>query len=162
MGCEETGSTHDRQQSPCKILPIEEDTAQAVELLRSGSPIQLRHGSCTWNRKPAADYLSRIDINSQDRTYLELHDEIPVFKVENDLASKTSKQDDGEEEYIHDDAKVPNAATSPNPTMQAFLEMFPHLSHEDEKQYRRRIDDIRSQVQQFVTPFDPTLLFTRF
>ena len=36
----------------------------------------------------AADYLSRIDIHPKDRIHLKLHDEIPVFKVEIDLASK--------------------------------------------------------------------------
>ena len=43
---------------------------------------------------PAADYLSRIDIHPKNRIHLKLHDEIPVFKVEIDLASKTPKQDD--------------------------------------------------------------------
>ena len=40
----------------------------------------------------AVDYLSRIDINPQNGIHLKLHDEIPVFKVEIDLASKTPKQ----------------------------------------------------------------------
>ena len=81
-------------------------------------------------------------------------DEIAVFKVEIDLASKTPKQDDEEEEYI------PDATTSPNPTMQSLLAMFPQCRHENDEQYRRRIDDIKFQVQPFVT--DPTLFFTQF
>ena len=40
--------------------------------------------------------------------------------------------------------------------------MFPQWCHEDDEQYRRRIDDIKIQVQPFVTPSDPTLFFTRF
>ena len=40
--------------------------------------------------------------------------------------------------------------------------MFPQWRHEDDEQYRRRIDDIKTQVQPFVTPSDPTLFFTRF
>ena len=41
---------------------------------------------------PAADYLSRIDTSPKDRVHLKLHDEIPVSKLEIDLASKTPKQ----------------------------------------------------------------------
>ena len=111
---------------------------------------------------PAADYLSRIDIHPKDRIHLKLHDEIPVFKVEIDLASKTPKQDDEEEEYIPDETDVPDTTTSPNPTMQSLLAMFPQWRHEDDDQYRRRIDDIKTQVQPFVTPSDPILFFTRF
>ena len=61
---------------------------------------------------PAADYLSRIDIHPKDRIHLKLHDEIPVFKVEIDLASKTPKQDDEEEEYIPEEVDVPDETTS--------------------------------------------------
>ena len=42
------------------------------------------------------------------------------------------------------------------------MAMFPQWCHEDDEQYRRRIDDIKTQVQPFVTPSDPTLFFTRF
>ena len=42
---------------------------------------------------PAADYLSRFDIRPEERIHLKLHDKIPVFHVEIDLASKTPKQD---------------------------------------------------------------------
>ena len=111
---------------------------------------------------PAADYLSRIDIHPKDRIHLKLHDEIPVFKVEIDLASKTPKQDDEEDDYIPDATNVPDATTSPNPTMQSLLAMFPQWCHEDDEQYRRRIDDIETQVQPFVTPSDPALFSTRF
>ena len=111
---------------------------------------------------PAADYLSRIDIHPKERIHLKLHDEIPVFKVEIDLASKPPKQDDEEEEYIPEEVDVPDATTSSNPTMQSLLAMFPQWCHEDDEQYRRRIDDIKNQVQPFVTPSDPTLFFTRF
>ena len=111
---------------------------------------------------PAADYLSRIDIHPKDRIHLKLHDEIPVFKVGIDLASKTPKQDDEEEEYIPEEVDVPDATTSSNPTMQSLLAMFPQWCHEDDEQYRRRIDDIKTQLQPFVTPSDPTLFFTRF
>ena len=111
---------------------------------------------------PAVDYLSRIDINPADRIHLKLHDEIPVFKVEIDLASKTPKQDDDEEEYIPDDHDVPDVATSSNQTIQTLMTMFPQQHREGDDQYNRRIEEIRSQIQPFVTPSDPTLLFTRF
>ena len=109
----------------------------------------------------AADYLSIIDINPQDRIHLKLHDKIPVFKVEIDLASE-SKQDNDEEEYIPDDVNVPDNAASPNPTMQALLAFLPQWRHEDKEQCRRRIDDIRYQVQQFLMPSVPPLFFVRF
>ena len=83
---------------------------------------------------PAADYLSRIDIHPKDRIHVKLHDEIPVFKVEIDLASKTPKQDDEEEEYIPEEVDVPDATTSSNPTMQSLLAMFPQWCHEDDEQ----------------------------
>ena len=88
--------------------------------------------------------------------------EIPVLKVEIDLASKTPKQDDDEDEYIPEDHDVPGATTPSNPTMQTLLAMFPRQHHEDEEQYDRRISEIKSQIQPFVTPSDPTLFFTRF
>ena len=66
------------------------------------------------------------------------------------------------EEYIPDETDVHGATTSPNPTMQSLLAMFPQWCHEDDEQYRRRIDDLKTQVQPFVTPSDPTLFFTRF
>ena len=43
--------------------------------------------------------------------------------------------------------------------MQSILAMFLQWCHEDEEQYRRRIDNIKT-VQAFVTPPDPTLFFT--
>ena len=46
--------------------------------------------------------------------------------------------------------------------MQTLLAMFPRQHHEDGEQYNRRISEIRSQIQPFVTPSDPTLFFTRF
>ena len=79
---------------------------------------------------PAVDYLSRIDINPEGWVHLKLHDEIRVFKVEIDLASKTPIQDEDEEEYMPDD--VPDATTPQNPTMQTLLAMFPQQRHENE------------------------------
>ena len=79
-----------------------------------------------------------------------------------DLASRTPKQDDEKEEYISDKTDVPDTATSPKPTMQSLVVMFPQWCHEDDDKYRRRIDDIKTQVLSFVTPSHPTLFFTRF
>ena len=111
---------------------------------------------------PAADYLSRIDINPADRIHLKLHDEIPVFKVGIDLASKTPKQDDDEEEYIPDDHDAPDVTTSSNPTLQTLMTMFPQQHRENEEQYNGRIEGMKSQIEPFVTPSDPALLFTWF
>ena len=91
---------------------------------------------------PGADYLSRLDINPRCRIHLKLNDEFPVYKVEIDLASKTPKQDDDEAEYIPEEDDVPDNTTPQNPTMQTLLAMFQRQHHEDDEQYRRRIDEI--------------------
>ena len=59
---------------------------------------------------PAADYLSRININPEDRIHLKLNDQIPVHHIEIDLAAKTPKQDEDEEDY-DPDQQQPDAAT---------------------------------------------------
>ena len=46
--------------------------------------------------------------------------------------------------------------------MQALPACFPRQRHEDEEQYIRRIDIIKSEIPHFVTPSDPTFFFTRF
>ena len=46
--------------------------------------------------------------------------------------------------------------------MQALPALFPRQRHEDEEQYSRRIDIIKSQIPHFVTPSDPTFFFLRF
>ena len=91
---------------------------------------------------PAADYLSRLGINPKDRIHLKLHGETPVYEVEVDLASKTSKQDDDEAEYIPEESDVPDTTTPQNPTVQTLLAMFPRHHHEDDGRYCRRIDEI--------------------
>ena len=74
----------------------------------------------------------------------------------------TPKQDDDEEENIPEDDDASDATTTQKPTVQALLAMFPQQRHEDEEQYCRGIDEIRSQTQPFVTPPDPYVFFTRF
>ena len=59
---------------------------------------------------PAADYLSRLDINPEDRIHLKLNDQIPVHYIEIDLAAKTPKQDDDEEDYDPDQPQHPRSA----------------------------------------------------
>ena len=40
--------------------------------------------------------------------------------------------------------------------------MFPQQHRESEEQYNGRIEGMKSQIEPFVTPSDPALLFTRF
>ena len=61
-----------------------------------------------------------------------------------------------------EDNGLPDATTPENLTMQTLLATFPQQRHEDEEQCSRRFDEIRSQIQPFVTPPDPTLFFNRF
>ena len=76
VGCEETDNSHDRLQGPHKILSIEEDTAQTVELLRPGSPIRLRPGSCTWSREPGGGLFVQNRHQPSGPDPPQLHDEI--------------------------------------------------------------------------------------
>ena len=62
---------------------------------------------------PAADYLSRLDINPEDRIHLKLNDQIPVHYIEIDLAAKTPKQDDDEEDYDPDQPQHKTPADTP-------------------------------------------------
>ena len=62
---------------------------------------------------PAADYLSRLDINPEDRIHLKLNDQIPVHYIEIDLAAKTPKQDDDEEDYDPDQPQHNTPADTP-------------------------------------------------
>ena len=53
---------------------------------------------------PAADYLLRLEVGPEDRILLKLADSIPMFQIENDNASKTAKQKEGESDYYpHDE-----------------------------------------------------------
>ena len=59
-------------------------------------------------KNPAADYLSRIDINLKHMIHLKTNVEIPLFEVKTDLASKTPEQDDDGEQYITDEPNSSN------------------------------------------------------
>ena len=52
---------------------------------------------------PAADYLSRLDIDPLERYHLKLTDSIPVHEIEIDLAAKTPKQEGNEEDINYDE-----------------------------------------------------------
>ena len=77
---------------------------------------------------PAADYLSRLDINPEDRIHLKLNDQIPVHYIEIDLTAKTPKQDDDqsathEHELPNNDDEAP--VTSRNNTTRYNLRAQP-------------------------------------
>ena len=96
---------------------------------------------------PAADYLSKLDINHEDRIHLKLNDQIPVHHIEIDLAVKTPKQDDDEEDYDPDQQQpdvttttTPNQPETAAPTddfakMQSLLNSLAsnHHQHDDEQ-----------------------------
>ena len=66
---------------------------------------------------PAADYLSRLGINPEDRIHLKfnLKLKITVHHIEIDLAAKTPKQDDDEEDY-DPDKQQPDETTTTTPS----------------------------------------------
>ena len=49
---------------------------------------------------PAADYLSRLEIRSEEHVHLKLTDSIQVHHIEIDIASKTPKQEEDEPDYF--------------------------------------------------------------
>ena len=109
---------------------------------------------------PAADYLSRLDIRPEERIHLKLNDEIPVFHVEIDLASRTPKQDEEEEEYIPDDQQT--TTTKQNEAINAILDQVPMCSDESSGQFRERIETIRHQITPIITGQHDEMTFTRF
>ena len=50
--------------------------------------------------KPAADYLSRLEVRPEERVHLKLSDFIPVHHIEIEIASKTPKQEEDEPDYF--------------------------------------------------------------
>ena len=110
---------------------------------------------------PAADYLSRLDINPQDRINLKLNDKIPVYYVEIDLAAKTPKQDDSEEDYDPDQQQQEEIPHN-NPTLQSLLQSMPKLPNETDDAYTLRLDELRRQLEPHVPTEVPTTTFTKF
>ena len=98
---------------------------------------------------PAADYLSRLDIRPEERIHLKLNDEIPVFHVGIDLASKTPKQDEEEEEYIPDDQNT--TTTKQNDAINAIQDQVPMCRNESSGQFLERIETIRHQITPIIT-----------
>ena len=108
---------------------------------------------------PAADYLSRLDIRPEEGIHLKLHDEIPVFHVEIDLASKTPKQDEEEEDCIPDDDTT---TTKQNDAINAILAQVPKCNDESSEQFLQRIETIRHQITPIITGQHDEMTFTRF
>ena len=73
---------------------------------------------------PAAHYLSRLDINPQDRIHLKLNDQVPVYHMELDLAAKKPRQDDSEKNYDPDEANYVRT-TADNPNLQSLHNSVP-------------------------------------
>ena len=94
-----------RQQSVNPLLPVKADILppklwnccdQALQF-----DFMLAHVPGVDNS--AADYLSRPDINPEDRIQLKLNDQIPVHYIEINLAANIPQQDDDEEDDDEED-----------------------------------------------------------
>ena len=109
----------------------------------------------------AADYLSRLDINSQDRIHLQLNEEIRVCHVEIDLATKTSKQDDSEEDYDPDKPSKKKPTTE-NPNVQSLLNAVQQLPNKSSGDFNTRLSEIGKQIEQHMPPNAPSMTFNRF
>ena len=109
---------------------------------------------------PAADYLSRLDIRPDERIHLKLNDEIPVFHVEIDLASRTPKQDEEDDEYLPDDQHT--TTSKQHDAINAILDQVPMCSNEWSRQILERIETIRHQITPIITGQYDEMTFTRF
>ena len=162
VGCEETNSCHDQQQRRHKIFPGRTETPKqknyCIQTLQVDFVLALVSGL----ENPVAEYQSRFDFRTKDRMHLNLNDAILVFKIEIAFRSKTPIQNDVEDVYIPDETEALDVATLENPTIQTFLALFSECHHKDKDQYHKSIDNIRSQLQPFVTLSAPTLFFTQF
>ena len=103
--------------------------------------------------------MSRLDIRPEEGIHLKLHDEIPVFHVEIDLASKTPKQDEEEEDCIPDDDTT---TTKQNDAINAILAQVPKCNDESSEQFLQRIETIRHQITPIITGQHDEMTFTRF
>ena len=120
---------------------------------------------------PAADYLSRLDINPEDRIHLKSNDQIPVHHIEIDLAAKTPKQDDDEEDYDPDEQRPDvTMTTTPNQPettadfakMQSLLNSLAsnHYQHDDER--LKMIQLISRHLEPVLSGDAPSVILTRF
>ena len=122
---------------------------------------------------PAAGYLSRLDINPEDRIHLKLNHQIPVHHIEIDLAAKAPKQDEDEEDY-DPDQQQPDVATptthQPETTgpaddftkMRTLLNSMAnnHQTHDDERP--KMIQIISRHLEPVLAGDTPSIILTRF
>ena len=122
---------------------------------------------------PAADYLSRLDYNPEDRIHSKLNYQIPVHHIEIDLAAKTPKQDEDEEDY-DPDQQQPDVTTptthQPETTGPAddFTKMRTLLNsmannlqtHDDER--LKMIQIISRHLEPVLSGDTPSIILTRF
>ena len=85
---------------------------------------------------PAADFLSRWDIEPEHRTLVKLTDNIPVLHIESNLASKTHKQNNYEEDYDYN-AQQPHSVppTKTEAQLEVVKNILPMKLHEAAENY---------------------------
>ena len=124
---------------------------------------------------PAADYLSRLDINPEDRIHLKLNDQIPVYYIEIDLAAKTPKQDDDEEDYDPDQPQHNTPADTPEQNkpdttnthdalsqMQSLLHSLANTQDQPDDDRTRMIQIISRHLEPVLTDGTPSIMLTMF
>ena len=124
---------------------------------------------------PAADYLSRLDINPEDRIHLKLNDQIPVHYIEIDLAAKTPKQDDDEEDYDPDQPQHNTPADTPEQDkpettnthdalsqMQSLLHSLANSQDQPDDDRTRMIQIISRHLEPVLTDGTPSIMLTKF
>ena len=74
-----------------------------------------------------------------------------MYHVEIDLAAKTPKQDDSEEDDDPDEPKNETPITD-NPNLQSLLNSVPQLPNESTDDFNASLSEIRKQFEQHIKP----------
>ena len=124
---------------------------------------------------PAADYLSRLDINPDNRIHLKLNDQIPVHYIEIDSAAKTPKQDVDEEDYDPDQPQHNTPADTPEQDkpettntddalnqMQSLLHSLANTRDQHNDDRTRMIPIISRHLEPVLANGTPSIILTKF
>ena len=174
MRSQKTHNCDDGQQSTDQLFPVEANPTQAVEHCDQALQFDFVLAHVPGVENPAANYLSRLDINHEDRIHLKLNDHIPVHQIEIDLAAKTPKQGDDEEDYDSDQQQPDTTTTTTQnqPEATALTDDFAkrqsllnslasnHHQHNDER--LKMIQLISRHLEPVLAGDAPSIILTRF
>ena len=114
-----------------RFFSSKSDTSTILEFFRSKFQLKFTLAHVPQTEEPAVDNLSRLNFEPQDRIHLKLTDNIPVYHIGIDLASKTLKQDNKHKEIDYH-AQAPQTVLPPGAKAQLseVMNMLPMKSQE--------------------------------